>query len=202
MNTRKILNNTDSSEQTTGLLPKDYAKYDNLKRIVYEIFVTQHIPYKRHKSRQNNHLRRLCFLDSIHASTSDFLYRTKCPNLAYIGPLLFMRYSIIVETAIPRYSLSSLVLNSLSCIVCSFVYTFSYLQTMRKSHFRNITKYHGLSMFINVCNQLSRTTEKNVKIFLPLFYFVMQVLCKTKNAPKGRFFWDIQFLFTKCLESP
>ena len=25
------------TEQTTGLLPKDYAKYDNRKRIVYEV---------------------------------------------------------------------------------------------------------------------------------------------------------------------
>ena len=104
-------------------------------------FVTQHIPYKRHKSSQKNYFCCFSFRDSTHASTSDCLYRTKCPSLAYIGPLLFIRYSIIVETAIPRYSLSSLVLNSFSCIVCSFGYTFLRLQTMCESHVRNIMFY-------------------------------------------------------------
>ena len=49
--------------------------------------------------------------------------------------------------------------------------------------------YQCLSISINVCNQLFRTTEKTVKIFLPLFYFVMQ----DKKCPKRRIFGTHNF---------
>jgi hypothetical protein len=60
---------------------------------------------------------------------------------------------------------------------------------------RFINVYQVLSISINVCNKLLRTTEKTVNIFLPLFYFVMQVLCKTKNAPKGGFLGHTIFIY-------
>lgn len=46
---------------------------------------------------------------------------------------------------------------------------------------RFINVYQVLSISINVCNQLFRTRKKTVKIFLPLFYFVMQVLYTTQS---------------------
>jgi hypothetical protein len=37
--------------------------------------------------------------------------------------------------------------------------------------------------------------QKNSKDFSPLFYFVMQALCKTKNAPKGGFLGHTIFIY-------